>query len=141
MARKDEKLELLRRIPLFAGLNRRQIERLGQLTDEVDIPAGRVLMRQGDRGDELFIVVEGELRIERDGRSVAVRMPGDFVGEIALVDHGPRTATVTAAQPTRVLVVGHRAFNTLMDEFPGVRLEVLRALAQRVRAAEPEAAH
>ncbi len=138
---KDEKLELLKRIPLFAGLNRRQVERLGQLTDEVDVPDGKVLMRQGDPGHELFIIVNGTVRIEHDGEEVARRGSGDFLGEIALVDHGPRTATVTTDGPARLLVIGHQAFNSLMDEFPGLEREILRTLAERVRSYEPHAAH
>ena len=141
MAGNDAKLELLRRIPLFAGLNRRQIERLGQLTDEVDVPDGRVLMRQGDPGHEMFIVISGTVKIERDGREIARRSDGEFVGEIALVDHGPRSATVTTEGRARLIVIGHQAFNSLMDEFPGLEREVLRTLAQRVRNVEPEAVH
>ena len=141
MAVRDEKLELLQTIPLFRGLSRRQIERLGQLTDEIDLPGGRVLMRQGDRGEELFIIVEGSVRVERDGREIALRSAGDILGEIALVDHGPRTATVTTDGPARLLVVGHRAFDSLMEEFPDLQLKVLRTLAERVRSSEPDAAH
>lgn len=141
MAGRDPKLELLKRIPLFAGLNRRQIERLGQLTDEVNVPSGRVLMREGDRGEELFIVVNGTLRIERGGREIGRGGDGDFIGEIALVDHGPRSATVTTEGPARLLVVGHQAFDSLMDEFPGLERTILRALAERVRSAESDAAH
>ena len=141
MAGKDEKLELLKRIPLFGGMDKRQIARLGELTDEIDVPAGRVLMREGDRGHELFIVVDGTVRIEREGRLIAERGAGDFVGEIALVDHGPRSATVTAVGPARLLVVGHQAFNSLMAEFPGLERQILRTLAERVRSSEPHAAH
>lgn len=138
---KDEKLEKLRRVPLFARLGKRELERLGRLTDEVDLPAGRVLMRQGDRGEELFIVMRGGLRVERDGRQLANRGPDEFVGEIALVDGGPRTATVTLTEDSTLLVVGRRQFDQLLDEFPEIRLQVLKALAQRVRSAESEGAH
>lgn len=138
---KDEKLELLGRVPLFAGLGRRELTRLGMLVDEIDVPAGRVLMRQGDRGEEMFVVMSGSARIERDGRDMGDRGPGDIVGEIALVDGGPRTATVTASEPSRLLVVGRRDFHALMDEFPEVRLQVLETLARRVRNLDPEAAH
>ena len=102
MAR-DEKLDLLHGIPLFSGLDKRQLLRLGQLTDEVDVADGRTLMRQGERGDELFIVIEGNLRVERDGQVIAHRGAGDFLGEIALVDEGPRSATVIADGPAREL--------------------------------------
>ena len=140
MAR-DEKLDKLRRVPLFAGLGRRELERLGMLTDEVELPAGRVLMRQGDRGEELFVLMRGAARVERDGRVLAERLADDFVGEIALIDGGPRTATVTLTEDSTLLVVGRRQFHQLLDEFPDVRLQVLEALAQRVRSAEPDAAH
>ena len=140
MAR-DEKLDLLHGIPLFSGLDKRQLLRLGQLTDEVDVADGRTLMRQGERGDELFIVIEGNLRVERDGQVIAHRGAGDFLGEIALVDEGPRSATVIADGPARLLVVGHRAFHTLMDEFPEIQVIVLRELARRVRHLESDQPH
>ncbi|MEO6294831.1 MAG: cyclic nucleotide-binding domain-containing protein [Candidatus Limnocylindria bacterium] len=138
---KDEKLELLHRIPLFSGLDKRQLLRLGQLTDEVDVADGRVLMREGQPGDELFIVIQGTLRVEREGQVVARRGPGEFVGEIALVDEGPRVATVVSDGPARLLVVGHRAFHTLMEEFPPIQLVVLRELARRVRHLDREEPH
>lgn len=138
---RDEKLEKLRRVPLFADLGKRELERLGMLTDEVDLPAGRVLMRQGDRGEELFVLMRGGARVERDGHVVAERLADDFVGEIALVDGGPRTATVTLTEDSALLVVGRRQFQQLLEEFPDVRLQVLEALAQRVRSAETDSVH
>ena len=137
----DEKLDKLRRVPLFAGFGGRELERLGMLTDELDLPAGRVLMREGDRGEELFIIVRGAARVERDGRDQATLAADDFFGEIALVDGGPRSATVTLSEDSTLLVVGRRQFQQLLEEFPDVRLQVLEALARRVRAAEPDATH
>ena len=141
MSPKDQKLELLKSIPLFAGFGRRELERLGMLTDQVDLPAGRVLMRQDEAGQEAFIIVRGRAEITRDGRVIAERGNGDILGEIALVDEGPRTATVTLTEPSQLLVVGHRDFHTLMDEMPAVRTQVLESLARRVRNLEPDAAH
>lgn len=138
---RDEKLEKMRRVPLFAGLGGRELERLGMLTDEVDLPAGRVLMRQGDRGEELFVLLQGAARVERDGHELSAMHPDAFFGEIALVDGGPRTATVTLTEDSALLVVGRRQFQQLMEEFPDVRLQVLEVLAQRVRSAEPDAVH
>ncbi|MEP7081828.1 MAG: cyclic nucleotide-binding domain-containing protein [Chloroflexota bacterium] len=140
MAR-DEKLEKLRRVPLFAGLGKRELERLGVLTDEVDLPAGRVLMRQGDRGEELFVILRGAARAERDGRELSAMHADAFFGEIALVDGGPRTATVTLTEDSALLVLGRRQFQQVMEEFPDVRLQVLEVLAQRVRSAETDAVH
>lgn len=140
MAR-DEKLELLKRIQLFSRLNSRELLRLGELADEVDLPSGRVLMREGERGEEAFVIVTGSAEIERDGRVVATRSTGEILGEIALVDGGPRTATVRLVEDSRLIVLGRKQFHALMDEYPDVRLRVLETLAQRVRATEPDAAH
>lgn len=140
MAR-DEKLELLRRIPLFNACNPRQIERIGMLADEVNVPDGKVLMRQGETGHDMMIVVSGQVGVERDGQRINTLGPGDFFGELALVDGGPRTATVTAEAPARLLVVGHRDFHSLMDEFPAIAAQVMNALAHRVRTLDPSAAH
>ncbi len=141
MAPKDPKLELLHSVALFAGLGQRELERLGQLTDEIDVPAGKVLMRQGEHGDEMFIVASGGITVERDGRRIAERGPGMVVGEIALLSEGPRTATVTATEASRLFVIGHREFHELMDEQPAIRLQILDELARRIRALEIDAAH
>ena len=140
MAR-DEKLDLLHAIPLFSAFGRKDLERLGSLADEVDVPAERCLMAQGDRGSEMFVVVSGQLRVERDGQRLNTLGPGDFFGEIALLDGGPRTATVTADEPSRLLVLTHREFHSMMDEFPEVAADVLNALAHRIRRLEPDQPH
>jgi CRP/FNR family transcriptional regulator, cyclic AMP receptor protein len=140
MAR-DEKLELLRTVPLFAGLSKRELQRIGELADEVDLPADRVLMRQGDYGAEMMVIVDGSARIERDGAVIAERGEGEVLGEIALLDGGPRTATVTLTRPSRLLVLGRREFQTAMDELPEVRLRVLEAVAHRLRSLDQTSVH
>lgn len=140
MAR-DEKLDLLQRIPIFSGFDRRRMERLGMLADEVMVPAGKVLMRQGDSGSDMMVVVRGSVAVERDGNRLNTLGVGDFFGEIALVDGGPRTATVTTLEPTTLLVITHRDFHAMMDEFPEVAEQVLNALANRVRHLEPDVPH
>ena len=137
MAR-DEKLDLLHRIPLFSGFDRRRLERLGMLADEVDVPAGKVLMRQGDIGTDMMVLVRGSVAVDRDGSRINTLGPGDFFGEIALVDGGPRTATVSAEEPSTLLVITHRDFHSMMDEFPEVAGEVMNALANRVRTLDPD---
>lgn len=138
MAR-DEKLDLLHGVPLFGGLDRHQLERLGMLTEEVDVPAGKVLIRQGEHGDDLMLIVSGGVGVDRNGRTINHLGAGDFFGEIAVIAGGPRTATVTTEEPTRLLVVNHRDFHALMEEFPDVAVQVLMTLAHRIRALESDA--
>jgi CRP-like cAMP-binding protein len=138
---RDEKLDLLHRIPLFSGFDNRRLERLGMLADEVEVPAGKVLMRQGDTGTDMMVIVSGSVSVERDGNRLNTLGSGDFFGEIALVDGGARTATVTAEEPSRLLVITHRDFHSMMDEFPEVADQVMNALANRVRHLEPDAPH
>ena len=135
----DAKLELLRRVPLFAGLGRKELEEVGALVDEVDLPAGQVLTTEGRYGSEFFVIVSGTARVERDGVHVRTLHDGDFLGEIALIDGRPRSATVTLESPARLLVLGHREFDSLLDRFPNIQRAVLQALAQRVRRTESEA--
>jgi CRP/FNR family cyclic AMP-dependent transcriptional regulator len=138
---KDQKLQLLRAVPLFANCSKASLGQIARLVDEVNLPAGRVLMREGRVGDEFFVIVEGKVRIERGGRRVEIEGPGDFLGEIALVDHRPRTATAICQTPCRLLVLGHREFHTLMADSPAISSAVLKALAERLRNLEPQAAH
>ena len=138
MAR-DEKLELLRSVPIFGQCDKKHLERLGMLAEEVDVPAGKVLIRQGELGDDLMILVKGLVTVERDGEQVNKLGPGEFFGEIALIERGPRTATVTAETPCRLLVLNHRSFHTVMEEFPEVAAQVMLTLAHRLRSLEPTA--
>ncbi len=137
MARRDKKLELLAGVPLFAKLNRRGLERLGQLADQIDLPAGKVLTRQGERGEEFFVIVDGRVRVERDGKLLAVLGSAEFIGEIALIDEGPRTATATCETDCRLILLGHREFHSLLREQPEIELTILRTLAERVRRLDP----
>ena len=132
----DEKLEHLRRVPLFAKMGTRELERLGALADEVEVGLDTVLAEQGRVGHEFFIVLEGRVMV-LDGRTPVTTLgPGEFFGEIALIESVPRTATVRAEGIVHLLVIGHREFNALMDEFPTVRSAVMDALAERVRRTE-----
>ena len=137
MAR-DEKLDHLRRVPLFAKMKRRQLERLGQLADEVTVGLDRVLAQQGELGHEFFIVLDGHVTVLDGRRPIAQLHPGDFFGEIALLGGRPRPATVRANGITRLLVIGHREFYALMDEFPEVRDTVLSEVAERLHRLEAD---
>jgi len=132
----DEKLEHLRRVPLFAKMHTNELERLSQLTDEVEVGLDRVLAEQGKTGHEFFIVMDGRVMVLDGNTPVRTLGPGDFFGEIALIESVPRTATVRAEGIVKLLVIGHREFHALMDEFPSVRDCVLDALAERLRRTE-----
>ncbi len=136
----DPKLDLIASVPLFAGLDRREVGFLGRLMDEVDVADGKVLTREGARGGEFFIVLDGTIRIERDGKELNRLGKGDFLGEIALIDQGPRTATAVAEGPARVMVLTSSAFTSMLSQNPGVESKVLRTLARRVRDLQPTAA-
>lgn len=137
----DPKLDLLHSIPLFARLGKSDLQRLGQLADEVDVAAGKVLMREGEFGSEMFVVAAGKIRVDHEGQTIGELGPGDWLGEMALLSEGKRTATATATEPTRAFVVAHREFHALMDEMPSVRSAVFDCLAERIRKLETETAH
>jgi CRP/FNR family cyclic AMP-dependent transcriptional regulator len=132
----DEKLEHLRRVPLFAKMRTTELERLSQLTDEVEVGLDRVLAEEGKTGHEFFIVTDGRVMVLHGNTPVRELGPGEFFGEIALIESVPRTATVRAEGIVKLLVIGHREFHALMDEFPSVRDCVLDALAERLRRTE-----
>jgi CRP/FNR family transcriptional regulator, cyclic AMP receptor protein len=136
----DPKLGLIASVPLFAELSKREIEFLGRLMDEVDISDGKVLTREGARGGEFFLVLEGTIRIDRGGKEINRLGSGDFLGEIALIDQGPRTATATAEGPARVMVLTSSGFASMLGQNPGVEAKILRVLARRVRDLQPTAA-
>lgn len=141
MASSDPKVDLIASVPLFHGLGRRELEQIAQLVDEVDIPAGKVLMRQGETGAEMFVVATGSVRIERNGRHIRDAGPGTAIGEMALLSEGPRTATVTAVGPTRILLAGHREFHQLMEQHPTIQLAILNGVAAKIRMLDEAGAH
>jgi CRP-like cAMP-binding protein len=137
----DQKLELLKRTPLLADLSKRDIEEVGRLADEVDVRAGRVLLKEGDPGREFFVIIDGQIEITKEGRHLRTMGAGEFLGDIALVVERPRTATATAVTDSRLLVVGHREFHSLMEQFPSIRVSVLESIALRLRDLPPDDPH
>lgn len=134
--RKDSKVELIAKVPLFAGLGKQQLARVAAIADEIDLPQGKGLTREGERGREFFILLEGEADVRRKGRKLATRGAGEYFGEIALVSDVPRTATVTAATPVRALVIRDREFRQLLEQTPEIALKVLSAVAERLPATD-----
>jgi CRP/FNR family transcriptional regulator, cyclic AMP receptor protein len=132
--RKNAKVELIKRVPLFAHCSKKELGLVAQIADEIDLAEGKTLMREGDRGREFFVLVEGSADVRRRNRKVNTLGGGDFFGEIALVSQRPRTATVTTTSPVRALVVTEQSFRSLLDRAPDVQRKVLQALADRVAA-------
>jgi CRP-like cAMP-binding protein len=131
---RNAKADLIRGVPLFAHCTRAEIAQVASIADEVDVAAGKQLLREGDRGREFFIMLEGAADVRRGGRKLNSLKPNDFFGEIALVSRSPRTATVTTTADSRLLVITATAFRALLDRSPRIQLRVLEALADRLAA-------
>ncbi len=129
---KDSKVKLIEKVPLFSKLSKKGLEEVAHLADELDLPAGKVMATEGDRGREFFVLLDGEADVTRGGKSVNRLGSGDFFGEIALVTHMPRTASVTAKDNVRVLVITERDFNSLLKRSPEISRGVAEALAERI---------
>jgi len=128
----DTKVQALKAAPLFKGLSRKDLTALARVSEDLEVESGTVLCREGEIGQEFFVIVDGKVKVTRKGRRVAIRGDGDFVGEIALLEEIPRTATVTADTPVRLFVLTRKDFRHLLDENPGVERKVLLALARRL---------
>jgi CRP-like cAMP-binding protein len=133
MLGRDAKVELLKGVPLFADCSKRELREISQVADELDLPEGYELTREGASGQELIVIASGSADVLRRGRKINSVSSGDFVGEIAVVTDSPRTATVRTTAATRALVVTRRDFRTLMKRVPSIQLKVLTALASRIR--------
>ena len=132
----DAKVDLIRHLPLFELCSKRDLRRIAALAVEREIVEGSELIREGEPGTEFFVVVDGEIDVRRRGRRVASLGAGSYVGEIALLSRSPRTATVVATTPLRVLAIAGRDFVELLDSIPELWLKVARTLADRVDADE-----
>ena len=133
MASKRAYLDHLRNVPLFNSCSNKELQTIAKATDELTVPAGHVLTDQGQMGREAFVIVDGSATVKRNGKKVATLGPGSVVGELSLLDHGPRTATVTADTDTTVLVIEQRYFLGVLEEVPALARKLLATLAGRVR--------
>jgi CRP-like cAMP-binding protein len=132
MLRKDAKIELIRKVPLFEACTKRELREVASVADEIMLREGTTLTKEGATGREFVVIVDGAAEVRRHGRKVNTLGNGDFLGEIAIVSGLPRTATVVTTTPTRVLVLTDRAFRTVLQEVPSMQLKVLEALARRL---------
>ena len=136
----DPKLDLLRRVPLFTQCKAEPLDLISRLADEVDVASGYTLMRQGDIAREFFLIVDGKVRIERDGKTLKTLGPGDYLGEVALLSESPRTATAVTEGPTKLLVITHQGFNSLLDSSPTIRMAIFESVAVYLRSLVPDSA-
>jgi CRP/FNR family transcriptional regulator, cyclic AMP receptor protein len=135
--RKNAKIELLKQVPLFAQCSKRELEEIGKIADEIDLREGKELTREGAAGREFFVIIEGTAEVTRGNRKLNTLSDGDFFGEISLLTRLPRTATVTAVSPVRVLVVTDRSFRRLLETDAEIQRKVLNALGERLEATVP----
>jgi CRP-like cAMP-binding protein len=137
----DRKAELLTAAPLFAGVDADGLRALAERVVEVDYPKGAVIARQGDVGTGFFVVATGSVEVIRDGVVIATLGPGEFFGELSVLDHLPRTAQVIAAEPTTCLGLASWEFEAAVRAHPSVALSVMRGLASRLRGLTESGRH
>jgi CRP-like cAMP-binding protein len=123
----------LAEVPLFSACSKKDLQLLSKRTERVHVPPGKVLVREGAAGAEFFVILAGEAEVSRHGRGVATLGPGDFFGDLALLDRAPRNATVTAKTEMELAVLGQREFAAMIDEVPGFAHKLLSGLAHRLR--------
>lgn len=134
LLRKNAKIELLKRVPLFSHCTKGQLAAVAEQSDELSVPEGQTLTRQGERGREFVVLIDGAADVRKNGRKIATLGAGDFLGEIALITGAPRLATVTTTAPSRLLVLTDRAFRNVLQGMPTVQGSLLRAVSERLHA-------
>jgi CRP-like cAMP-binding protein len=139
MAKKDSKLEQLSRVRLFSACSKKELALIGRASDEVTVPAGKVLAEEGAPGHEFYFILEGTAAVKKGNRKIATLGPGQYFGELALLDRAPRNATVVAETDMRLLVLGQREFSGILDEVPSLTHKLLSAMAVRLREADAKA--
>jgi CRP-like cAMP-binding protein len=130
--RSATKVDLIAGVPLFAGLSKNELRQVASIADEIDLPADKVLIREGARGREFFVLLAGKAEVARKGKKLATRRAGEFFGEIALVSNLPRIATVKTLEPVRALVIRDVDFRALLQRTPAIAVKVLQAVADRL---------
>jgi CRP/FNR family transcriptional regulator, cyclic AMP receptor protein len=133
MASNRAYLEHLRSVPLFASCSVKELQRVAKAGTELTVKAGTTIIDQGQAGREAFVVMTGSLTVKRNGKKVATLGPGSMVGELALLDHGPRTATVITDGDSDLFVVDARSFSGVLDTVPSMAHKLLASLAGRIR--------
>ena len=140
MRTRDIYLDHLAQVPLFSTCSRKDLQKLGKASDEIEVKQGKVLVEEGKPGHEFFLIEDGTAEVRRNNRKVATLARGQFFGELSLLDRGPRSATVIANTDMTLVVLGQREFLGVIDEVPAMARKLLAALAGRLREADTAAA-
>jgi CRP/FNR family transcriptional regulator, cyclic AMP receptor protein len=133
---RDQFIEHLAQVPLFSALSRRELALVARRAEDVTVPVGKVLVSEGETGQQFFVIMSGQAKLTRRGRTIATLGPGNSFGELALLDKHPRNATAVADTPMELVVLGQREFAGLIDDVPGFARKLLSAMAARLRAAD-----
>jgi len=136
MAGRDQKIAQLEQVPLFSSLSKKELAIVARHCDEVDVDAGVVLCREGELAHEFGLILSGNADVKRAGRKLASLGPGEFFGEMAILDPSPRSATVTSATPCKLVVMHRNDFALVIDTVPAVARKLLAGLARRLRDAD-----
>ena len=136
LRRSSQKIDLLKKVPLFNNLSQRHLKEIAKHADQVQVERGRVLVQQGKTGWEFIFIVEGKARVEKNGKVIRQLTGGDFFGEISLIDGEPRTSSVIADTDMTLLIVHKPSFDHLLEAIPGLQKKVLVSLCQYLRRAE-----
>jgi CRP/FNR family cyclic AMP-dependent transcriptional regulator len=136
LRRSSQKIDLLKKVPLFSNLSQRHLGEIAKHADQVQVEKGRVLVQQGKTGWDFIFIVDGEARVEKDGKVIRQLSGSDFFGEISLIDGEPRTASVIAETDMTLLIVHKTSFDHLLDTIPGLQRKILISLCKYLRRAE-----
>ena len=135
----DKKIENLSQVKMFSSLNKKELGLVAKASEVVTVPAGTDIVKEGEIGHEFYLIASGSAAVKRNGRKVTTLGPGHYFGEMALLDRGPRSATVTAEEETELVVIGQREFLGVLDEVPTLSYKLLVGMATRLREADSKA--
>lgn len=133
MASKKQHLDTLRSVRLFSGCTTKELEKVAKASDEITMTAGTLIIDQGQTGREAFVIIDGDVVVKRNNRKIATLGPGSVVGELSLLDHGPRTATAVCETDCTLLIIDQRKFLSVIDDVPAISHKLLSSLASRIR--------
>jgi CRP-like cAMP-binding protein len=129
---KDAKVDALKRVPLFEGLSKKELAEVASASEDIALQPGTVLCKEGGLAREFYVLIDGNVEVTKNGKKIDTRSGGDFVGEMGLISHRPRNATVTATTPVRCFILTSRDFRRTLDDNRSIERKVLLALAERV---------